>query len=460
MFKSLIGTKQFYKKILVLMLPIMIQNGITNLVNLLDNIMVGSLGTNQMTGVAISNQLIFVFNLCIFGAVSGASIFGAQFFGKGDDDGLRHTLRYKLIFCVFLTVAAIFVFFNFGNSLIGLYLKGEGTVTDILATSKYAQGYLNIILIGLIPYAVSQAYSGTLRETGKATPPMVAGLVAVVVNLVFNYILIFGKFGAPKLGIYGAAIATVLSRFVELAIIVLYTHLNSNKLSFAKSLFRSFKIPKKLIIDITLKGMPLLINETLFGLGIAAINRCYSLKGLEVVAANNINQTFFNFFAVVFSAAGAAITIILGQMLGANKTKEAKDSAFKLIAFSVFVSTISAAVFFVAAQFIPIFYNTTDEVKHLATNLMRICALFIPFDAYFHAAYFTIRSGGKTIITILFDSCFIWFVSFLTALLLCKYSSLSILAIYAICQSLNIIKCVIGYVLVKSGIWIKNIVDN
>ncbi|MBR4867946.1 MAG: amidohydrolase family protein, partial [Clostridia bacterium] len=209
MFKQFFGDKAFYKRLFLLMLPIMIQNGITNFVNMLDNIMIGSVGTDQMTGVAIANQLFFVFNLCIFGAVSGAGIFGAQFFGKKDHSGVHYTFRFKLLFCTLLTLGGTALFLLGGHPLLSLYMQGEQGVTDSVSTMAYAHSYLLIMLIGLLPYSLTQCYSSTLRESGNPTLPMTAGVIAVLTNLFGNYVLIFGKFGAPALGVNGAAIAAV-----------------------------------------------------------------------------------------------------------------------------------------------------------------------------------------------------------------------------------------------------------
>ncbi|MBQ5810604.1 MAG: MATE family efflux transporter [Clostridia bacterium] len=351
--KSLIGDRKFYKFVLAIMIPIMVQTGITNFVNMLDNVMIGALGTNETTGVAVANQLIFVFNLCIFGAVSGAGIFGAQFFGKGDHEGLKQTLRFKFISTLLITVAAIFLFIYKGDFLIGLYLQGEGLPEDIAASHNFSSTYLNIMLVGLIPYTISQCYSSTLRETGQTVLPMYAGVAAVGINLFLNWILIFGSFGAPKLGVVGGAIATVISRFAEMIIVILGTHLKAEKNLFVVGLYKSLYVPAELVRRIIAKGLPLLLNETFWAAGVAAANQAYSLRGLDVVAANNISQTFFNVFSVAFLTVGQAIGIILGQQLGAQKTEEARSSSIKLIAFSIFISLIVATIYFTAAEFIP-----------------------------------------------------------------------------------------------------------
>lgn len=459
MLRRYFGDKQFYKMTLLVAIPIMIQNGITNFVSMLDNIMVGRVGTVEMTGVSIVNTLLFVFNLTIFGAVSGAGIFTAQFYGKRDHTGIRYTLRFKLIISTLLTVLGIGVFLAFGESLIKLYLRGEGNAQEIAASLGFAKRYLRIMLIGLAPFAIVQCYSGTLRETGETSVPMWAGIVAVCVNLCFNYLLIFGKLGMPKLGVEGAAIATVLSRFVELAIIMTWTHRHKQKNPFIVGVYRSVHIPRQLVRSITVKGMPLLINEMLWAGGMALLSQCYSMRGYMVVSALNISNTITNVFNVAFLAMGNSVGIIIGQLLGAGKTDEAKSTVRKLMTFSVLLSVGVACVMAMFSGAFPKVYNTGDEVRSLATSLILSAAVFMPVNAFANASYFTLRSGGKTLITFLFDSFFVCVVSAPVAYLLSRFTQMPMVPLYLVVQSLDLVKCVLGYVLIKKGIWIHNIVE-
>ncbi len=460
MFKKLIGTKAFYKRAFMLAIPIMIQQGITNFVNMLDNVMVGRLGQAQSTGVAVSNQLMFVFNLFIFGAISGAGIFTAQYFGKGDFEGVKQTFRFKIIFCAMFAAVGIALLYFKSEDLIMLYLNEEDNATLAAESLKFAKSYLNIMLIGLLPYTISQCYGSTLRESGQSTVPMIAGVSAVAVNLSLNYALIYGKLGAPRLGVNGAAIATVTSRFAELAILVCYTLVKRQKYRFIIDGWKSPYISLRLIGQIFKKGMPLMLNEGLWASGMATVNGLYAQRGLDVVAANNISQTFFNVFSVAFFSVGIAVGILLGHDLGAGKERqEIKDTAFKLIAFSVFIGCIVAIFYAVSAIFIPSIYNISDNAKHLATSLMQITALTIPIDAFAHASYFTLRSGGKVIMTLIFDCIFTWVVSVTAAFCLINFTSLGILWVFFIVQMLNIIKCILGYIFVKQGSWIKTIVS-
>lgn len=457
--KRYIGDKAFYRMTLGIAVPIMIQNGISNFVSMLDNIMVGNVSTEQMTGVSIVNQLIFVFNLMIFGAVSGAGIFGAQFHGSGDTRGVRDTFRFKLISCAVLTAVGMFVFLLFGDELIRLYLQGEGSAEQIEASFGYAKNYLSIMLVGFLPFFVSQCYSSTLRETGETILPMVSGIVAVVVNFCFNMVLIFGLLGCPALGAAGAAIATVISRFAEAALVMVVTHRRKKRYPFIVGAYKSMRVPGYLVKGILQKGIPLLLNETLWAGGMAMLNQCYSIRGYDVVSAVNISSTISNVFNVSFIAMGNAIGIIIGQMLGAGKTEEAIEADRKLIVFSVISCLLFAVILFAIAPFFPLIYQEVDTASHeMASSFIRIAACCMPIGALANACYFTLRSGGKTFVTILFDSCYVWILVVPLAFVLSRFTTLPIIPLFFCCQFIEIGKCIVGLLMIKSGIWIHKIV--
>lgn len=458
MLKRYFGNKQFYKMALLVAVPIMIQNGITNFVGMLDNIMVGKVGTIEMTGVSIANTLLFVFNLAIFGAISGAGIFTAQFYGRGDKKGMRDTFRFKLLICLLLTAIGVAVFLLFGDSLIRHYLRGEGELADIDGSFKAGKQYLLVMLAGLLPFALVQCYSGTLRETGQTVVPMAAGIASVCINLILNYILIFGHFGAPRLGVRGAAIATVISRFAELFIVAIWAGCHKEKAPFIEGAFRSVRIPGTLFRSIVKKGFPLLINETLWAGGMALLVQCYSLRNYNVVSAINISNTLTNVLSVFFIAMGNAIGIIVGQQLGAGETEKAKDTDRKLIVFSMLLTIVIAGVSVLFARIFPKIYNTTGEIRSLATQFILAYAAFMPINCFVNAAYFTLRSGGKTWITFLFDSFYVCLISVPVAFVLAHFTHIPIIPLYVIVNGLDLLKCIVGFVLIKRGVWVNNIV--
>lgn len=460
--KSLFGDRKFYAMVLGVAVPIVIQNGITNFVSLLDNIMVGQVGTEQMTGIAIVNQLLLVFNLAVFGAISGAGIFGAQFYGCKDHKGVQYTFRYKLYICLAILLLGVLLLLFQGDHLILLYLHGEGQDVELEATLGYGRQYLLVMLTGLLPFAVEEIYASTLRECGETKLPMIAGVVAVCVNLVLNYLLIFGKLGFPVMGVAGAAVATVISRYVQALIVIFWTHTHAERMPFIRGAYREFRLPANLAGKILGKGTPLMINEILWAAGMAVLNQCYSMRGLEALAALNISTTISNLFNVVFMSMGSAIAIIVGQLLGAGKMEEAKETDARLITFAVLSCLGFGVILFLLAPLFPKLYDTSGfpEVPALAASLLRVAACCMPIWAFMHTTYFTLRTGGKTIVTFLFDSVFLWCVTTPFAFVLSRYTALPIVPLYLSCQLLDLIKCTIGFVLVKKGVWVNNIVEN
>ena len=456
--RRLIGDRAFYAMVLAVAVPIMVQHGITSFVNLLDNVMVGRVGTEEMSGVAIANQLIMIFELGIFGGLSGAGIFAAQYFGSGNLEGVRNAFRIKLYIGLSVCLAAIAVFLFFGRDLVMLFLQGEADVGDPETTAGHALGYLRIMLLGFIPFMLAQVYASTLKECGETLLPMKAAVAAVFTNLVLNYILIFGKLGFPAMGGLGAAAATVVSRFVELGIVLIGAHRHPDRYAFMQKLYRTLLVPAPLLRSVLVKGLPLLANELLWSGSMAVLSQCYSLRGLSVVAAMNITTTVTNLFSVVMMAMGNAVAIIVGQQLGSGDLERAKDTDRKLIFFSFCLTILIGAILSLLSPYIPRIYKTEAAVQELAYLLILCAALTMPIDSLAVTGYFTIRSGGKTLITFLFDSAYSWVITIPLAWCLVHFTNLPIVPLYFIVRFSGIIKSGLGLVLVHKGIWCQNIV--
>lgn len=452
--------RSVYKKALTLAVPMMIQNGITNAVSLVDNLMVGSLGTESLTAVSIVGQLIFVFFLAVFGGLSGPGIYGAQYFGQGNKKGFQNVFRLKLWITAVIVLVGMTVFVAGGEQLIGLYLHGSSQRMDAAGTLEQGRDYLHIMLFGLIPFAFTQIYAGSLREMGESMKPMVAGIVSVFVDIIFNYLLIYGKFGFPRLEVQGAAIATVMARFVEMLVVVVWTHASIRRYEFLRGIYSTILLPLHEAKIMIMKGFPIFLNEFLWAGGMAALTQCYSMKGLQVIAGLNISNAICNLLNVVFVAMGNAVGIIIGQHLGASEFEKAKRSAGKLQWFTAGLCLILTVILAACSMVFPSLYDTTEEVRHLGQWFIIITAVFFPIQGVLNVFYFTLRSGGKTVITFLFDSVFTWGVSVSLAFALCSYTALPVLAVYALVQSADLVKVVAGHILVKKGVWITNLVVN
>ena len=455
---NLIGDRSFYREVTGIVIPITIQNTISNVVSLLDNVMVGRVGTLEMSAVAIVNQLMFIFNLCIFGGLAGAGIFATQYAGADDQEGVRHCFRVKWVIALAMFALACVVFLAMPQPLISVYLAAETAAEDAAKTMAFSLDYLYVMIWGLLPFAVAQVYASTLREIGETKLPMKASVIGILVNLVFNYFLIFGKFGFPQLGVTGAALATVLSRFVEVAIIVVYTHVRKGDFTFIRGAYRSLYVPGKLCSDILRRGMPLLVNEFFWSCGIAFLLQCYSVRGLDVVAACNIASTVSNLFKVILMSMGNAVAIMVGKALGANDSQRAMQTAWRLITVAVVTNLAMTIVLLAASPFIPQIYNTEQHVRDISAQLLRVIAVMMPLYAFCNCCYFTLRSGGRTIITFIFDSGYTWAVAAVAAYFLANHTAMHIVPLYFIVQSLEFVKAVFGFILIKKGVWVRNIV--
>ena len=256
----------------------------------------------------------------------------------------------------------------------------------------------------------------------------------------------------------GAAVATVISRFCEMAIIIIMAHIKRNRFTFLKGVYRSLKIPARIWQGILKKGTPILVNELLWSMGVAMYLQCYSARGLDVVASANIASTVSNLFNVLFIASGNAIAIMVGQCLGANDIVNAKKTVWRLIAFSIAGCTVIGIILALVSGIIPQIYNTEPYVKQLASKFLIVTAVLMPIVSFTHNCYFTIRSGGKTFLTFIFDSGFMWVVAVPVAYILANYTRMNIVTVYFCVNGLEIVKLFIAFWLVISGVWISNIV--
>ncbi len=453
-----IGDRQFYAGVLALAVPMILQNLITSFVSMLDNIMVGQIGTAQMSGVSIVNQFVFIYNITIFGAISGPSIFGAQFFGKGDYEGQRSTFRFRVLLSVIITAIFMVVYKVFDAPLISLYIAQNDNPELVTQTLAYGREYMGIIIFSLLPFGLGQAYSSLVRECEETRIPMYGSLAAIGVNLVLDYGLIFGKLGMPKMGVAGAAIATVIAKFIEAGVVIIWAHAHPEKNRYIIEAYRSLHIPADLLKDMIKKGYPLLFNEFLWVVGMSAIAQCYSIRGLDVVAARNISSTVVNLFNVFFVQVGGCTAILVGAKLGAGRHEEAIDLDNKLIFMSVFGSAILGLLMLPTAVVFPMIYNTEQEIKELSAYMIAVQALAAPIWAYTNSAYFTLRSGGRTGITFLFDFVFSWVIMIPLAFILAYLTDWDIHIVFAVVTYSELIKVGVGYKMVKSQMWVRTIV--
>lgn len=447
------------KKLLKLAIPMMIQYSIGELVGLVDNIMVGSLGTEVVTAVSISCQLCLILRMMIFGATMGAGVYVAQYYGKGDVDGVQSTVRFKAIISVIMVLLGFGVCFIGADSVLRLYLTGSSNNINTDLILRHAKEYLWIYIPSIAFTAIQNLYATSLRETGDSIKAMVAGVVAVLSDVVLNYILIFGKFGLPRLGIKGAALASLIAGFIEVMVLLTWVYRDKNKHKFVIGLWRTLKIPKSLFKEIFVKSIPLFLNEVMWSMGVALRTQILATKGVSVIAAEAIETVICDLFLMTLIALGNAVGIIVGQTLGTGDSDRAKKYAIVLtqnIAIISVVLTIGVSCF---ADTFTTFYSVSNEVKVLAANLIKIMALLFIMVGVVHTLYCVVRAGGNTLPVFLFDSLLSYVFSLPMLYLLCTFTTLHITALYAIYFSVEYtMKIGIFIVFIKKGVWIKNLV--
>ncbi|MDD3068031.1 MAG: MATE family efflux transporter [Acholeplasmataceae bacterium] len=446
--KTFIGDRQFYKTLFQVAAPLVLQQLITTSVQLVDNVMVGRLGESSIGAVSVINQLYFIVILVTFGAYAGAGIFTSQFFGSGDHDKLKQTFRFKLITGALIALIALIIFTVFGENLIRLFTKNPETIKQGLA-------YLKIARWSAFPWVISVAISNTFREMSITKPLLYISIVAIITNTLLNFLLIFGLLGFPALGVTGAAIATFISRFVELGLMIVL--LIKKGSIFNTKMTQMLHIQPKLLRSMIIMSIPLTLNELLWSTGQTAFLHAYSTRGDSALAALNISGAISQLVFVTFGGIATAVAVLVGNTLGKNALDEAKDNARKLIAFSVFFAAIAGLILFILSFFILNIYDVAETTKDIARFNIRINALFIPVYSFNVALFFTLRSGGDTKSTFMIDSGYMWVVAVPIAMVLAYLTDLKVTMMFLLIQSLDLPKMFFGLSRFRKEHWVKNL---
>jgi putative MATE family efflux protein len=439
-----------YRRLIAVALPIVVQQLITSSVQLVDNIMVGSLGEQAIDSVAVVNQLYFIIILLTFGVLGGAGVYTAQYFGSKDFDKLQQTFRFKVISALIIVFLSFIILTFFGSFFISLFTDNPDIVSG-------GMSYLRIVRFSMIPWALSVSISFTFREIGITKPLLRISLITIVTNTFLNYLLIFGSFGFPKLGVEGAAIATLISRTLEAGLFVLLA-MKQGKV-FNTNIKDIFKINPVVLKAIIIMAIPLMLNEILWSTGQTVFIQAYSTRGDNAYAAANITAAVSQLVFVIFGGISTAIAVMVGNTLGENKLSLAKDNSKKLIFTSVAVAFLMGVILFILSYFVIDIYNVLEETKKYAAFNIRVTALLIPVVAFNIAMYFTLRAGGDTRSTFIMDSGYMWVIQVPTIFILSRFTEAPITMLFLVVQLLEIPKMGFAYSRYKKGHWIRNLAD-
>lgn len=447
-FKKFIAPKTFYKHVLALAVPLMVQQLVTSSLNLVDNLMIGQLGDAALGGVATSNRFFIIGLFSVMGVLTAAAVFIAQYFGAKDEDNMKEAFRFSILAALGISLL-FFAFATFYPSTILRFFTDDVSILDT------GVRYMSIVGIAMIPQALSAAMASAMRAVGETKIPLYIGIFAVFSNAVLNYVLIFGHLGFPQLGIEGAAIATVSARLIELSLLLFV--MKNKVFHFTTRLADLLVVSKRNIKKISLKALPLMGNELFWSFGMATLFKFYATRGKEVISGMSIAGTTSDLFFVLFAGMAVATTIVISQPLGANNLDEARKNGYYMLGFSTSLAVLFGMAMFATSFLTPQLYNVSIESQNVAKTVLRIQSVMFWIYMSTTQGYFILRAGGDMKSTLLLDAGFMWLVNIPIVGLFTYYSGFSIYVLFIIGNSTDIIKLILSYRLIKKERWLNNL---
>jgi putative MATE family efflux protein len=452
LFSGVLNDKSFYKKMLIIALPIVIQNFISSFLNMIDTVMVGKLGETEIAAVGIANQYFFFFNMFLMGMSAGCGVFIAQFWGKRDSRNIKRILGIGLVSATIIS----FVFMLFGFLMpqgIMRVFNNDPRVIDL------GSRYLKIVLFSYIFTGITFVYNFSLRSIGNTVKPMAISAIALACNAFFNYVFIFGAFGAPAMGVEGAALATVIARVVETTLLVSSIYIKKEVLaaSIVELTDVTFDFIKKSYRTI----LPVILNDSCWGLATLVYSGVYGRMGTQAVAAIQICNTITNLFMVVIFGMSSAAAVIVGNTIGAGQEHKGMEYAKRFSILSVGTGIILGLFLMVSSPFMLNFFNVSSVVRSDSLIILYIVSgiLFIRvFDVILIVGI--LRGGGDAKYAFIIEGFTMWFIGVPITIIGAFVLKLPVYAVYALAISEEAVKCLLGIIRLRSGKWIRNVTHN
>jgi len=449
LFQGVFKDRSFLSKMLKIALPVMIQNFISSFLNMIDTVMVGRLGETEIAAVGIANQYFFFFNMILIGICGGCSVFISQFWGKRDMPNIKRILGVGMISVI--VVAAMFI--------VAGYLCPKGIITlfnkDYLVVGL-GSGYLRIVLVSYLFTGITFLYSFSLRAVGNAFQPMIISFAALVCNAVFNYILIFGKLGAPAMGVKGAAVATVIARVLEAVLLSLAVYIKKSVL--AASLRELTDYGFSFIIKSYKTILPVILNDICWGLATLVYAAVYGRMGTQSVAVIQICNTVNNIFLVGTFGISSAAQVMIGNCIGADEESMARDYARRFLVLSVLMGLATGALLALASPLILSAFNVSETVKNNARIILYIISgVFIIRVLSIMYIVGILRGGGDALAAFILEGGTMWCIGVPLTILGAFVFRLPVYLVYALAVFEEAVKCVLSVFRVRSGKWIKNV---
>ncbi|GHT56726.1 MATE family efflux transporter [Spirochaetia bacterium] len=448
---AFLDNRDFYKKLFVIAIPIMLQNLVNAFVNMLDTVMIGRLGTVEIAAVGLGNNIFFFYLIILFGVCSGGSIFTAQFWGKHDIAGIRKNvgllMSINLCMGLLFTLAAALIPYQ----LIGIYSRDPEVI-------RSGGLYLKFLAPSFLPFAVSQVFVLSLRSIEKVQVPMITTAIALSVNVVLNYFLIFGIGPFPMLGVAGAAMATSIARFVEVLALLVISY--RNRYAIAGSLreltgFNGFFLRRFFSV-----ALPVIINEVIWAAGVITQNIIFARTGTDAIAAFNITATVSQLTWVLFIGLGNGVSVLIGKKIGEGDHAAARDYASRIIHFAPLVAVGAACLLLPISTLIPFIFNVNQGVIAAASLMFIIQAASYPCRAFNMSMIVGVcRAGGDTVFCAIYDIAFMWTVALPAAAIASFVFHAPVWFIYLLIFAEEPFKFFVGLWRYRSGKWLHNVTE-
>jgi len=449
--RSFFGNKAFYRDVTRIALPIMAQQFVTSFVNLIDNVMVGGLGQSALTAVTVSNRFYMIASSFLFGLGGAASIFIAQNYGAGKYERCQKLLNINITFAALIMAVFTSILLIIPEWTLHLFSRTP-EIVDL------GMQYIRFVRFTYIPYGISLACVMAMQAIGQNKIQLKVGIVTVCTNTFLNFVLIYGKFGAPAMGVQGAALATLVARVLEMSIYL--SLLVRCRYFYRLDLLGLVKLDLSLIRSMITKALPLTANELLFSIGMSLVFKSYMRIDELLVAAIAVVDTVMNIAFIVFGGLSAAIAIFIGGKLGAGQLQEAKDDAKKIIVFGMMVALALGSVLFVVAPYIHHLYNLSEEAQHALLVLVRIKSMLLPIYVINVCTFFILRAGGDALSTLIMDSGFLFLGPVAVSTILSVFTPIGLVPLYILVDMLDLIKMFFAFRMLKKGRWVRNLAEN
>jgi len=448
--KNITQDKKFIRKAIAITVPITLQALLNTSLNLVDTVMIGSLGQISIAAVGLANKVFFVFTLLLFGIISGSSILTAQYFGKRDIKNIRRVLGMSLGIGLIGSFLFVIPSLICPSIVMSIFTPNENII-------KIGASYLAIAAISYPLTAITNVYVALLRGINQVKTPVVITMFSIVIKIILNYALIFGHFGMPALGVQGEAIATLIARTIECTCIVLTVYYQKGPAAAKFKELLSFN--KKFVKLYFTTVSPVIVNEFMWGLGVTMYSLVYGRMGDGAVAAITITQTVEQIMTVIFQGISAATAVILGNELGAKKLEEAEIHAKYFIILQFICALMMALICFVIRNPIITLFNVTDIVGTDISRCLIVFIIYLPFKIFNWVNIVGIlRSGGDTKVALMLDISGVWLVGIPFAYLGGMILGLPIYYVYAMVGFEEVYKFILGFRRYKKKVWLRNLV--